>query len=58
MIAKKIKEKLNFDLLEIKPQILYYENYQQVVDETEDNLQTKEKPELKHINSDINNYKK
>lgn len=58
MIAKKIKEKLNCDLLEINPRKLYSENYQQVVDETEDNLQTKEKPELENINIDINNYNK
>ena len=38
MIAEKIKNELDCDILEIKPKEPYSNDYQTVVDETEDNL--------------------
>ena len=58
MIAEKIKEKLNCDVLEIKPKIPYSNNYQAVVDETENNLQTRETPAIEDININFDNYEK
>ena len=58
MIAEQIKEKLNCDILEIKPKIPYSSDYQTVVDETEDNLQTKKQREIEDININLDNYEK
>lgn len=56
MIAKQIKEKLECDILEIKPKIPYSSNYQTVVDETEDNLQTRKTPEIEDIKVSLKDY--
>lgn len=58
MIAERIKEILNCDILEIKPKIPYSSDYQTVVNETEDNLQTRETPEIEDINLNLDEYKK
>lgn len=58
MIAERIKEILNCDILEIKPKIPYSSDYQTVVNETEDNLQTRETPEIEDININLDEYKK
>ncbi|MCI8460416.1 MAG: flavodoxin [Bacilli bacterium] len=58
MIANMIKEELGCDILEIKPKIPYSADYQTVVDETEDNLETRETPEIEDINIDLGNYDK
>lgn len=56
MIAERIKENLECDILEIKPKVPYSSDYQTVVDETVNNLQTKETPEIEDINVDLENY--
>lgn len=58
MIAERIKEKIDCDILEIKPRIPYSNDYQTVVNETEDNLQTKETPEIEDINVNLDEYDK
>ncbi|MGN1343435.1 MAG: flavodoxin [Traorella sp.] len=58
MIAKRIKEELNCDILEIQPKVPYSSDYQFVVDSTEDNLETKKTPEIKDINIDFDEYDK
>ena len=58
MIAERIKEKLDCDILEIKPKVPYSNDYQTVVNETEDNLQTKETPEIEDIDTNLDEYDK
>lgn len=58
MIAEKIKEKLNCDILEIKPIEPYSTDYQTVVDETVDNLQAKKLREIEDININLDDYEK
>ncbi len=58
MIAEKIKKELNCDILEIKTKIPYSKNYDEVVSMTEDNLQTKETPEIEDITIDLKEYDK
>lgn len=58
MIAQKLKEELNFDILEIQPKVPYSSDYQKVVDLTEDNLETKKTPEIEDININLDNYGK
>ncbi len=58
MIAERVKEKLDCDILEIKPKVPYSSDYQTVVNETEDNLQTKETPEIENIDINLDNYDK
>lgn len=55
-IAELIKEKLNCDILEIKPKIEYSSDYQTVVDDHENNLQIRKTPEIEDINIDLTNY--
>lgn len=57
-LAEKIKEKLNCDILEIKPKVPYSSDYQTVVNETENNLQERETPEIEDININLDNYEK
>ena len=54
MIAERIKKDTGYDILEIKPKIPYSNDYQKVVDETEDNLESKKIPEIEDI--DISSY--
>ena len=58
MIAERIKGKIDCDILEIKPRIPYSNDYQTVVNETEDNLQTKETPEIEDIDANLDEYDK
>lgn len=58
MIADMIKEELGCDILEIKPKIPYSTDYQTVVEETEDNLETRKTPEIEDIDIDLANYDK
>lgn len=58
MIAERIKEKLGCEILEIQPKIPYSVDYQTVVDETEDNLESRKTPEIKDININLDEYDK
>ena len=58
MIAEKIAEELNCDILKIIPKVPYSDDYQTVVDETEDNLQSKKTPEIEDININLEDYDK
>ncbi len=58
MIAERLKQELNCDILEIKPKVPYSADYQKVVSETEDNLETRETPEIEDINVDLTTYEK
>jgi len=57
-IAERIKEKLECDILEIKPKVPYSTDYDLVVSETEENLQTREIREIEDINMNLDNYDK
>ena len=56
MIAERIKDELECDILEIKPKVPYSHDYQKVVDETTDNLQTKDTPEIENIDINLDEY--
>ena len=56
MIAERIKDELECDILEIKPKVPYSTDYQTVVDETTDNLETKETPEIEDIKTNLDDY--
>ena len=56
MIAKKIKETLNCDIVQLQPIIPYSKNYQQVVDEEQNNESMKKTPEIMKFDKDLNNY--
>ena len=56
MIAERIKDELECDILEIKPKVPYSNDYQTVVDETADNLETKETPEIEDIKTNLDDY--
>ena len=56
MIAERIKDELECDILEIKPKVPYSNDYQKVVDETTDNLQTKDTPEIENIDINLDDY--
>ena len=58
MIAEKIKDELNCDILKITPKVPYSDDYGTVVDETEDNLQSKKTPEIENININLEDYDK
>lgn len=58
MIAERIKDELGCDILEIQPKIPYSTDYQTVVDETEDNLESRKTPEIKDIEIDLDKYEK
>lgn len=58
MIAGKIKKELSCDILRILPKIPYSKNYDEVVNSTEDNLQTRKTPEIETININLNEYDK
>lgn len=57
IIAEKIKSKINCDVLELEPKEKYSEDYQYIVDMTE-NPTEKEfiEPEIKEINIDLSKY--
>ena len=56
ILAEKIKESLKCNILEIKPKEPYSSDYQTVVDETKNNFQEKETPEIEDININLDNY--
>lgn len=58
MIAERIKDKLECDILRILPKVPYSSNYQTVVDETEDNLKTRKTTEIKDIEINLDEYDK
>ena len=57
-IAVKIKNKLNCDILELKPTIPFSEDYQTVVDEYQNNESEKKIVEIENININLDNYDK
>lgn len=56
MIATKIKEKLNCDILEIKTVIPYSDDYQTVVDDEQNSEASNYLPEIQDIGIDLNKY--
>lgn len=59
LIADMIKEKLNCDILELKPKIPFLiENYDEIVDEYQSNESTKKCVQIEDINIDLNKYDK
>ena len=59
IIANIIKEKLNCDILELKPKVPFLiEDYDAIVDEYQSNENTKKCVEIEDINIDLNNYDK
>ena len=57
IIAEKIREKLNCDILELKPLIPYSDNYQEVVDDENNSETSNYLPEIEDINIDLSKYK-
>ena len=57
-IANIIKEKLNCDILEIKPAKPYSTDYDTVVDQYQNNERAKETPIIEKIDIDLNEYSK
>lgn len=57
-IANIIKEKLNCDILEIKPIKPYSTDYDTVVDQYQNNERAKETPIIEKIDIDLNEYSK
>lgn len=51
-----IKEKLNCDILELKPKIAFSSDYQSAVDEYQNNEKEKSTVEIEDINIDFDNY--
>lgn len=56
MIAESIQEKLNCDILEIKPVKEYSKDYNKVVDEEQNNSSTNKKPKIQKIDKDLKQY--
>lgn len=56
MIANKIKEKLNCDILEIKTVIPYSEDYQSVVDDEQNSEASNHLPKIQDINMNLSKY--
>lgn len=55
-IAESIKQKLNCDILEIKPVVPYSTDYQTVVDQEQNNSSANKTPEIQDINVDLSKY--
>lgn len=58
IIAKRIKEKLNCDILELNPKIPYSTDYQSVVDQEQDNESNNKTVEIEKIDIDLSKYDK
>lgn len=59
IIADKIQEKINCDVLELKPKIPFLiDNYQEIVDEWQSNESAKKEVEIEDINVDLKDYDK
>ena len=56
MIAEKIREKLNCDILEIKTVIPYSKNYDTVVNDEQNGEASNHLPEIQDINIDLSKY--
>ncbi len=56
MIAKKIREKLNCDILEIKTLIPYSKDYDTVVNDEQNGEASNHLPEIQDINIDLSKY--
>lgn len=56
MIANKIKERLDCDILEVKTVIPYSEDYQSVVDDEQNSEASNHLPEIQDINIDLDKY--
>lgn len=56
MIAEKIKETLNCDILEIKTVVPYSNDYQTVVDDEHNSEASNHLPEIQNINIDLSKY--
>lgn len=56
MIAENIQQKLNCDILEIKPVKPYSTDYQTVVDEEQNNSSVGKTPDIQKIDKNINEY--
>lgn len=56
MIAEKIKESLDCDILEIKTVIPYLDDYQAVVDDEQNSEASNHLPEIQDINVDLSKY--
>lgn len=56
MIAEKIANKLNCDLLELKPVTPYSTDYQTVVDEEQNNSNANKTIEIKEFDTDLKQY--
>ena len=56
MIAENIQQKLNCDILEIKPVKPYSTDYQTVVDEEQNNSSAGKTPDIQKIDKNINEY--
>lgn len=56
MIAKKIKESLDCDILEIKTVVPYSNDYQTVVDDEHNSEASDHLPEIQNINMDLSKY--
>ena len=55
-IANMIKDKLNCDILELKPVIPYSDDYQKVVDEEQNLEGSNHKPQIEDINLNLDDY--
>lgn len=56
MIAEKIKESLDCDILEIKTVVPYSNDYQTVVDDEHNSEASNHLPEIENINTDLSKY--
>lgn len=56
MIAESIQQKLNWDILEIKPVKPYSTDYQTVVDEEQNNSSVGKTPDIQKIDKNLNDY--
>ncbi len=56
MIAEKIKESLDCDILEIKTVVPYSNDYQTVVDDEHNSEASNHLPEIENINMDLSKY--
>ena len=56
MIAEKIKNKINCDILEIKTTIPYSKDYDTVLNDEQNSEKSNHLPELEDINIDLNKY--
>lgn len=56
MIANKIKERLNCDILEIKTVVPYSSDYQTVVDDEQNQEASNHLPEIQEISVDLSQY--